>query len=97
MSHSLIGVEAINVQQIHRSIWYIGKCIVEGAAEQFGKGTVTVVMETTKIQKDFLAVLSRLIVALPSIDSIATSIESIARHRLAKGGIRDAVLRAKFD
>src|SRR5271166_2540586 len=92
-----ISVGAVDVQQIHRSLRYITKRVVESAEEKFGKGAVALVMETAKIQIDFLPVVSRLFLAFRCVHRKAASIESIAHHCLAERRISDSVMSAEFD
>src|SRR5271165_2459735 len=92
-----IGVEPVDMQKIHRSVRYIDKRVVEGAAEEFGKSAEAFLMETPKIQIDFFPVISGLLVAFPCIHGKAASIQSVAHHRLAERRISDAVMSAEFD
>jgi len=61
--HGLIGMEAVNMQQVNTSVRESLKCLVERASEQFRERKIVPVMEGAKLAVDLLSILSRVLVA----------------------------------
>src|SRR5258708_40187439 len=56
MPDRFISVQAVYVQKVHRGVSQIRQCVIKGAAQEFRKGAVALVMETAQIPVDLLPV-----------------------------------------
>jgi len=65
MAHGVIRMEAIEIEEIDRSIPEMQQRLVECAPQQHRKGSVTLIMKGTKVLIDGLIVTRRLRIARP--------------------------------
>jgi hypothetical protein len=71
MAHGVIRMEAIEIEEIDRSIPEMQQRLVECVPQQHRKGSVTLIMKGTKVLIDGLIVTRRLRIARPGIDGKA--------------------------
>jgi len=94
--YRVIGVQAVNVQQVDGGVGDVRQSLVKGHAIQDGKSFV-VAMEPLQIKKYGFFVVVGVDVAQPSVNGVAAGGEFQFGHGLAEGTIGDAVLGAEFD
>ena len=92
----VVGMQAVDVQQIDRAVGEIGQRLVESHAHQLRKAAVRRVVCGQRLE-DFIAVETGVLVALPGIHRVAFGFQPAAHHRLAEAEIRRAVVAAQFD
>ena len=92
----VIGVQAIDVQQVHGRVGDVRQGLVKGHAKQGGEGFVAAV-EFVEIEIDGFPVMVSVGVAEPGVDGIAVGGELQFSDGLAESAVGDAVLCAEFD
>ncbi len=95
--HLLVGVAAVDVQQVERALGEIRQRLVEGAAQQFREAGIARVVEAAQRAVDLLAIEPGVRVTLPGIDCVAPGLELLAQHRFAERRIGDAVMGPELD
>ena len=78
------------MQKIHGIVRDLRQRLVEGAAEQAGKGAETWIVLVPQTGEHAVVVIAGMLVAAPGIDRKAARIERLAFHRLAERHIGDA-------
>nr|WP_292002185.1 hypothetical protein [Chlorobium sp.] len=92
----LIGMQAVDVQKIDRSIAEMAYRIVEGHTQQPGKCFVMRVVICRDILKDLVVVEACMNVALPGIDCITPGIELMLCHALTEREVGVSCVRPEF-
>ena len=95
--HRLVRVEAVDVEQVDRSVLEVADRFVEGRPDQARERGVMPVVVCREPLEDLLAVEACVLVTLASVDRVARRGDPKPRHRLAQGEIRDTLLCAEFD
>ena len=90
-------MQAVDVEEIDRTVRQVGQRLVEGTAQKSGEGAVTSIVELSQIRIHLFAIKPGLLVSLPRVDGEAAGIELIANYGLAEGRIGHAAVRTELD
>lgn len=97
VAHRVVGVQAVDMQEIDRAVLDMIARLVECAAQQRREAGVALVVEGAELLEDFLSVLAGVRIALPGIDRVAARAEPAAHHGLAERRVGNAGEGAKLD
>ncbi|MNT02127.1 hypothetical protein D3C72_1366150 [compost metagenome] len=96
MANGFVGMQTVNVQQIHAAIGKAAEGLIKAHAHQCGKPQVMRVVVLSQAGVDVLTIGARMGVALPGIHRIGTGWQLLRRNGLAKGEVRDARVRTQL-
>src|SRR5215813_3473758 len=97
VAHSLIAMEAVNVEKVDRSVLKMRQRVVEGRANEAGKRAVARIMEGREIAIDLLGIEASVLIAFPRVDGKAGGGQVQGFHRLAHSRIGHACMGSEFD
>jgi hypothetical protein len=97
MFHSLVGVHAVNMQQIDLAVFKACSRLVKRHAEEFREAWIVLLCVRIYFAKDFIAVGTRMHIASPGVDGKSPAIHSGFNDRLAEREERFAGMSSQFD
>ena len=89
-------MQPVYVQQIDGAIGEIGQRLIECGAKELGESRVACVMKATEVLENLLTVMSRMRIASPCIDRVASGIQARQDNALAESSVGDSVMGAEL-
>ena len=96
VAHGFVGVQAVDVQQVHAAIGYVGQGLVKGFLQQGGKSAIGRVMLRTQGVQNALAVVAGVFVALPGVYPPCAQGHAMRHGGLAKRQVGNAGIHAQL-
>ncbi len=93
---SLVGVHAVDVQQVHAAVGELAERLVERAAQQLGERRESLIVVVLEVGEHVLAVVPGVLVTLPGIDREAARAQPLCLYGLAESGVGDAGVRPEL-
>ena len=97
VADAVVGVQSVDVQQIHGAVSEILLRLVERRAQESGERPVVPLVVSVDLGEHGLVVMARMRIALPRVDRIALARHAVLVNRLAHPEVGLAVVRSELD